>query len=100
MDIKIIGGYTNGLHAYFEDRLLFYSKNKNTWFSGNFVNIYDDNDNLLIRTKETGLIGTTYKILFQNKDFIECFQLEKSHFSNTTKLILKRFPNNHIVCSK
>lgn len=88
MDIKITGGYTSGLNVYFEDKLIFYSKNKNTWFSGNYVSIYDVDNNLLIKTKETGLIGTTYNLLFLNEDFIEPFRIEKPHLSNATKLIL------------
>ncbi|GGZ76173.1 hypothetical protein [Algibacter mikhailovii] len=108
MQLKINGGFNNGLKVYSENDVILFSEVNKKWFKPDLINIYDGQKSLIISIKHISKIfKTEFKIIdqtFDIKNIIqtlkkgtiellngEIFEFKKSRTSLITNPYLKIF---------
>ena len=111
IQLKINGGFNDGLKVYSENDLILFSDVNKKWFKPDLINIYDGQKSLIISVKHISQIfKTEFKIIDQTFDFKniiqnlkkgrielfngEIFEFKKSRTSLITNPYLKIFHKN------
>jgi hypothetical protein len=78
IELKINGGFNNGLKVYSENDVILFSDVNKKWFKPNLINIYDGQKSLIISIKHISQIfKTEFKIIDQTFDIKNIIQTLK-----------------------